>query len=447
MLAIASAVTSREPLATVKAWPLRARSLQQRDRTSLRTCQQESPGVWDARPAALLVPAVLLGSGAWSTRRRAARRQVPLKARTACRQSATGKATQASDAPEVAEATLVTLPFAAEFYEACRNGNKRTNQKWIKELLSQYPEEMRSLVGTPEDRRDKTSPFSYACWFGLADVVETMASRYADEVRSSVHIGMSSTCRAGKGEILDVLIKHFPEECRLVVPTELSEACRNSRTNIAVTMVLRFPLECQRAVVNPHSYDRTTPFYWACRNGLAKVVRLMLQEFPDEVAAGLSQADTGGRTALAWACESGHDDVVKYLLKHLPDASQDFDLELATEGTFDFPKGTSDTQLPEMVTPEGKEELRAQNFKMIGSHSAVKQCRWTRSALRGEGQCYKHTFYGISSHRCMEGTPSLACANKCTFCWRGHANPVTTSWKYQTDDPEWIVEESPCPTQ
>ena len=27
--------------------------------------------------------------------------------------------------------------------------------------------------------------------------------------------------------------------------------------------------------------------------------------------------------------------------------------------------------------------------------------------LRGRGGCYKHTFYGIESHRCMETTPSL----------------------------------------
>ena len=38
--------------------------------------------------------------------------------------------------------------------------------------------------------------------------------------------------------------------------------------------------------------------------------------------------------------------------------------------------------------------------------------------LRGRGGCYKHAFYGIESHRCMETTPSLACANKCVFCWR-----------------------------
>jgi tRNA wybutosine-synthesizing protein 1 len=40
------------------------------------------------------------------------------------------------------------------------------------------------------------------------------------------------------------------------------------------------------------------------------------------------------------------------------------------------------------------------------------------------GFCYKHSFYGIQSHLCSESTPSLACSNKCTFCWRHHTNPV-----------------------
>ena len=57
-------------------------------------------------------------------------------------------------------------------------------------------------------------------------------------------------------------------------------------------------------------------------------------------------------------------------------------------------------------------------YRVVGSHSGVKLCRWTKSMLRGRGGCYKHTFYGIESHRCMETTPSLACANKCVFCWR-----------------------------
>ena len=81
-------------------------------------------------------------------------------------------------------------------------------------------------------------------------------------------------------------------------------------------------------------------------------------------------------------------------------------------------------------------------YRIVGSHSGVKLCRWTKSMLRGRGGCYKHTFYGIESHRCMESTPSLACANKCVFCWRHHTNPVGTEWKWQMDEPETIVQQA-----
>ena len=40
----------------------------------------------------------------------------------------------------------------------------------------------------------------------------------------------------------------------------------------------------------------------------------------------------------------------------------------------------------------------------------------------------------------MEATPSLACANKCTFCWRHHKNPVGKEWRWAVDPPEFIVE-------
>ncbi|XP_063216466.1 S-adenosyl-L-methionine-dependent tRNA 4-demethylwyosine synthase TYW1-like isoform X2 [Bacillus rossius redtenbacheri] len=95
-----------------------------------------------------------------------------------------------------------------------------------------------------------------------------------------------------------------------------------------------------------------------------------------------------------------------------------------------------------MVTPQVRESLTKQGYKLIGSHSAVKLCRWTKSMLRGRGGCYKHTFYGIESHRCMEATPSLACANKCVFCWRHHSNPVGTEWRWQMDQPEDILQEA-----
>ncbi|XP_057975686.1 S-adenosyl-L-methionine-dependent tRNA 4-demethylwyosine synthase [Malania oleifera] len=93
----------------------------------------------------------------------------------------------------------------------------------------------------------------------------------------------------------------------------------------------------------------------------------------------------------------------------------------------------------EMVTPVIRASLEKQGYKIIGSHSGVKICRWTKSQLRGRGGCYKHSFYGIESHRCMETTPSLACANKCVFCWRHHTNPVGKSWRWKMDDPLEIV--------
>ncbi|CAN0311904.1 unnamed protein product, partial [Phaeothamnion confervicola] len=36
----------------------------------------------------------------------------------------------------------------------------------------------------------------------------------------------------------------------------------------------------------------------------------------------------------------------------------------------------------------------------------------------------------------------LACANKCTFCWRHHKNPVGREWRWRTDDPAAIVAEA-----
>lgn len=95
----------------------------------------------------------------------------------------------------------------------------------------------------------------------------------------------------------------------------------------------------------------------------------------------------------------------------------------------------------EMVTSKHRAQLTKEGYKIIGSHSAVKLCRWTKHQLRGRGGCYKHSFYGITSHQCMEATPSLACANKCVFCWRHHKNPVGTEWKWRMDPPEMIVSE------
>ncbi|CAE7549070.1 tyw1, partial [Symbiodinium microadriaticum] len=96
----------------------------------------------------------------------------------------------------------------------------------------------------------------------------------------------------------------------------------------------------------------------------------------------------------------------------------------------------------EMVTKLQRKALTKEGYKIIGTHSAVKMCRWTKNQMRGRGGCYKHSFYGITSYQCMEATPSLACANKCVFCWRHHKNPVGTEWRWKTDEPEMIVAEA-----
>ncbi|KAI9761040.1 MAG: hypothetical protein M4579_001303 [Chaenotheca gracillima] len=84
--------------------------------------------------------------------------------------------------------------------------------------------------------------------------------------------------------------------------------------------------------------------------------------------------------------------------------------------------------------------LTKQGYTIVGSHSGVKICRWTKSALRGRGSCYKFSFYGIKSHLCMEATPSLSCSNKCVFCWRHGTNPVGTTWRWKVDPPDMIFE-------
>lgn len=84
--------------------------------------------------------------------------------------------------------------------------------------------------------------------------------------------------------------------------------------------------------------------------------------------------------------------------------------------------------------------LTKQGYTIVGSHSGVKICRWTKSAMRGRGSCYKFAFYGIRSHLCMETTPSLACSNKCVFCWRHGTNPVAKlNWRWEVDRPEVVL--------
>ena len=90
---------------------------------------------------------------------------------------------------------------------------------------------------------------------------------------------------------------------------------------------------------------------------------------------------------------------------------------------------------------ELKKILKKQHYAIIGNHSGVKLCHWMRQSLLFNRECYKQTFYGIKSHRCLQMTPSVnQCNHMCLFCWRhqGFTEKKLTS----IDDPKLILDEA-----
>ncbi|MDD1724666.1 MAG: 4-demethylwyosine synthase TYW1 [Methanospirillum sp.] len=57
--------------------------------------------------------------------------------------------------------------------------------------------------------------------------------------------------------------------------------------------------------------------------------------------------------------------------------------------------------------------------------AALKPCLWCKRSLSGGEQCYKHQFYGICSHKCVQLTPTLKCNHRCLFCWRSFEHEYT----------------------
>ncbi|MCD6313222.1 MAG: 4-demethylwyosine synthase TYW1 [Thaumarchaeota archaeon] len=85
-------------------------------------------------------------------------------------------------------------------------------------------------------------------------------------------------------------------------------------------------------------------------------------------------------------------------------------------------------------------KLRKAGYRIVGRHSAVKICHWTKSVLRGGKNCYKG-WYGIRSHRCLQMTPSLQyCNMMCLFCWRHHTINRVEGPAEEWDRPEEILD-------
>ncbi len=69
---------------------------------------------------------------------------------------------------------------------------------------------------------------------------------------------------------------------------------------------------------------------------------------------------------------------------------------------------------------EYKKLLEKQHYGIVGEHSTVEICGWTKKSLQGKGTCYKQRFYGINCHRCVQMSPCVICDQKCVFCWRAN---------------------------
>ena len=93
-----------------------------------------------------------------------------------------------------------------------------------------------------------------------------------------------------------------------------------------------------------------------------------------------------------------------------------------------------------MIAADVKLMLKKQQYEVVGNHSRVKTCHWTKSYLRGEGGCYKNKFYGINSHQCVQMTPTFTCNNACVFCWRDLRYHTEPAMEGGIDDPNLIVE-------
>ncbi len=68
---------------------------------------------------------------------------------------------------------------------------------------------------------------------------------------------------------------------------------------------------------------------------------------------------------------------------------------------------------------DSKANFQKKHYGIVGSHSGVEICGWTKKSLTGRGTCYKEKFYGVHADRCAQISPAMAwCEQNCLHCWR-----------------------------
>lgn len=99
-------------------------------------------------------------------------------------------------------------------------------------------------------------------------------------------------------------------------------------------------------------------------------------------------------------------------------------------------------KLDRILTDARKKDLEKQGYRFVGNHSAIKVCDYTHKMIKGKDVCYKCTFYGINSYRCIQMTPVMnSCNLRCKWCWRD-IEYTSPTWIGPIDDPDFIAKES-----
>jgi len=94
-----------------------------------------------------------------------------------------------------------------------------------------------------------------------------------------------------------------------------------------------------------------------------------------------------------------------------------------------------------MIPKNVEKVLKRQHYAIVGKHSAVQICRWTKKSLRNEGICYKEQFYGIKSHLCCQMSPAVMwCPNRCLHCWRAIELTIDNELEGRVDKPKDIID-------
>ena len=92
-----------------------------------------------------------------------------------------------------------------------------------------------------------------------------------------------------------------------------------------------------------------------------------------------------------------------------------------------------------MLTEKQKERLYRQQFRIVGRHSAVKICYWTKKCVRDKKDvCYKQIFYGVNCGNCLEMSPIISCNQRCLHCWRDNT-VFSAKWEGDADEPKDII--------